>query len=151
MEVHNVTADAETFTCNAYLTVGDRTVLVDAGAMDGVVDVVREHTDHLEALVADDDVVAVGDGVGASRVVAVGVTVRIVERLADGVELGDVIAVLVREHDSVEMVGVLADDIDDAGHRPRVDEYRPVAHGEVRVAGERLRVGSDVVDFHTPP
>jgi glyoxylase-like metal-dependent hydrolase (beta-lactamase superfamily II) len=51
MEVHNVTADAETFTCNAYLAVGDRTVLVDAGAMAGVVEVVREHTDHLDGIV----------------------------------------------------------------------------------------------------
>jgi glyoxylase-like metal-dependent hydrolase (beta-lactamase superfamily II) len=51
MEVINVTADAETFTCNAYLALGDRTVLVDAGAMPGVVDVVEEHTDHLDAVV----------------------------------------------------------------------------------------------------
>ena len=51
MEVVNVTADAETFTCNAFLVLGDRTVLVDAGAMDGVVDVVREHTDELDAVV----------------------------------------------------------------------------------------------------
>jgi glyoxylase-like metal-dependent hydrolase (beta-lactamase superfamily II) len=51
MEVHNVTADAETFTCNAYLALGDRTVLVDAGAMGGVVDVIREQTDTLDAVV----------------------------------------------------------------------------------------------------
>ena len=51
MQVVNVTADAETFTCNAFLVLGDRTVLVDAGAMDGVVDVVREHTDELDAVV----------------------------------------------------------------------------------------------------
>jgi len=51
MEVVNVTADAETFTCNAYLALGKRPTLVDAGAMDGVVDVVREHTDTVEALV----------------------------------------------------------------------------------------------------
>jgi glyoxylase-like metal-dependent hydrolase (beta-lactamase superfamily II) len=51
MEVHNVTADAETFTCNAYLALGERPVLVDAGAMPGVVDVIREHTDHLDAVV----------------------------------------------------------------------------------------------------
>ncbi|MFC6767209.1 MBL fold metallo-hydrolase [Natrinema soli] len=51
MEVHHVTEDAETFTCNAYLVVGDRTTLVDAGAMDGVVDEIREHTDDLEAVV----------------------------------------------------------------------------------------------------
>ena len=50
MDVHNVTADAETFTCNAYLTVGDAPTLVDAGSMEGVVDVVREHTNHLEAV-----------------------------------------------------------------------------------------------------
>ncbi len=51
MHVTNVTADAETFTCNAYLVEGDRTALVDAGAMDGVVDVIREHVDELDAIV----------------------------------------------------------------------------------------------------
>ena len=50
MDVHNVTADAETFTCNAYLTAGDAPTLVDAGSMEGVVDVVRKHTDDLEAV-----------------------------------------------------------------------------------------------------
>ena len=51
MNVTNVTADAESFTCNAYLAEGDRTVLVDAGAMDGVVDVVRERVGDLDAAV----------------------------------------------------------------------------------------------------
>ncbi|CAI48137.1 beta-lactamase domain protein [Natronomonas pharaonis DSM 2160] len=51
MDVYHVTANAETFTCNAYLVDGDRTVLVDAGAMDGVVDVVDEYTDMLDAVV----------------------------------------------------------------------------------------------------
>jgi len=51
MEVHNVTAGAESFTCNAYLALGDRPVLVDAGAMEGVVSAVREHTDDLDAVV----------------------------------------------------------------------------------------------------
>jgi glyoxylase-like metal-dependent hydrolase (beta-lactamase superfamily II) len=51
MNVTNVTAGAESFTCNAYLVEGDRTVLIDAGAMDGVVDVVRGHTDGLDAVV----------------------------------------------------------------------------------------------------
>ena len=51
MSVHNVTADAETFTANAYLVLGDRNVLVDAGAMPGVVDVVEGHTDDLDAVV----------------------------------------------------------------------------------------------------
>jgi hydroxyacylglutathione hydrolase len=51
MDVHNVTADAESFTCNAYLALGERPVLVDAGAMEGVVDAVREHTDELDAVV----------------------------------------------------------------------------------------------------
>ncbi|KDE58793.1 metallo-beta-lactamase [Halostagnicola sp. A56] len=43
MEVHHVTEDAETFTCNALLVRGDRTTLVDAGAWGGVVDAVRSH------------------------------------------------------------------------------------------------------------
>ncbi|MFC4249740.1 MBL fold metallo-hydrolase [Natribaculum luteum] len=51
MEVHHVTEDAETFTCNAYLAVGERTVLVDAGTYDGVVDEIREHTDDVDAVV----------------------------------------------------------------------------------------------------
>ncbi|ELY86915.1 MBL fold metallo-hydrolase [Natrinema altunense] len=51
MEVHHVTEAAETFTCNAFLAVGDRTTLVDAGAMDGIVDEIRTHTDELEAVV----------------------------------------------------------------------------------------------------
>ncbi|MFB6074142.1 MAG: MBL fold metallo-hydrolase [Haloarculaceae archaeon] len=51
MEVHNVTADAETFTCNAYLALGETPTLVDAGAMDGVVAAVREHTDTLDRVV----------------------------------------------------------------------------------------------------
>ena len=51
MDVTNVTADAETFTCNAYLVEGDRTVLVDAGAWDGVVEAVSERTDDLDAVV----------------------------------------------------------------------------------------------------
>ncbi|WP_148416027.1 MBL fold metallo-hydrolase [Haloferax sp. KTX1] len=51
MEVVSVTADAETFTCNAYLVLGERTVLVDAGTMPGVEAVVAEHTDDLDAVV----------------------------------------------------------------------------------------------------
>ncbi len=51
MEVHNVTADAETFTCNAYLALGERTTLVDAGGWEGVVDAIRDHTDHVDAVV----------------------------------------------------------------------------------------------------
>ncbi|USZ67087.1 MBL fold metallo-hydrolase [Halorussus salilacus] len=51
MQVHNVTADAATFTCNAYLAVGDRTVLVDAGSMPGVVDAIRNRVEDLDAVV----------------------------------------------------------------------------------------------------
>ncbi|MGQ3410809.1 MBL fold metallo-hydrolase [Natrinema sp. LN54] len=53
MEVHHVTEDAETFTCNAFLAVGEdgTTTLVDAGAWDGVVDEIRDHADDLEAVV----------------------------------------------------------------------------------------------------
>ena len=51
MNVTDVTADAESFTCNAYLAEGDRTVLVDAGAMDGVVEVIDERVDGLDAVV----------------------------------------------------------------------------------------------------
>ncbi|WP_226480096.1 MBL fold metallo-hydrolase [Natrinema amylolyticum] len=53
MEVHHVTEDAETFTCNAFLAVGEdgTATLVDAGAWEGVVDEIRSHTDELEAVV----------------------------------------------------------------------------------------------------
>ncbi len=47
----NVTADAETFTCNAYFVPGDTPVLVDAGAMDGTVDALETLTDQLAAVV----------------------------------------------------------------------------------------------------
>jgi glyoxylase-like metal-dependent hydrolase (beta-lactamase superfamily II) len=51
MEVIDVTADAEEFTCNAYLVTGDRPTLVDAGTMPGVEDVVADATDQLDAVV----------------------------------------------------------------------------------------------------
>ena len=51
MDVINVTAGAETFTCNAYLATGDRPTLIDAGSMPGVVEAVRDHVDHLDAVV----------------------------------------------------------------------------------------------------
>jgi glyoxylase-like metal-dependent hydrolase (beta-lactamase superfamily II) len=51
MDVVTVTAGAEKFTCNAFLVVGGRTTLVDAGAMPGVPDVIGEHTDELDAVV----------------------------------------------------------------------------------------------------
>ncbi|WP_255193417.1 MBL fold metallo-hydrolase [Natronobeatus ordinarius] len=51
MAVHHVTEDAETFTCNVFLVLGERTTLVDAGAMDGIVEAIREHTDELDAVV----------------------------------------------------------------------------------------------------
>ena len=47
----NVTADAEGFTCNAYLVDGEVTTLVDAGSMPGVVDAVEEHVDDLDRVV----------------------------------------------------------------------------------------------------
>jgi len=51
MDARNVTADADTFTANAYLVDGAQTTLVDAGAMPGVVDAIREHVDTLDAVV----------------------------------------------------------------------------------------------------
>ncbi|GAB3037167.1 MBL fold metallo-hydrolase [Natronobiforma cellulositropha] len=51
MDPHNVTADVETFTANAYLCPGGRPALVDVGASDGVVAAVTGHTDALEAVV----------------------------------------------------------------------------------------------------
>ena len=51
MEVHHVTEGAETFTCNAYLAVGERTTLVDVGSYDGVVDRIGDHVDDVAAVV----------------------------------------------------------------------------------------------------
>jgi glyoxylase-like metal-dependent hydrolase (beta-lactamase superfamily II) len=51
MDVTNVTAAAEQFTCNAYLVTGEVTTLVDAGTMPGVEDAVADHVDHLDRVV----------------------------------------------------------------------------------------------------
>ncbi|MEF8900974.1 MAG: MBL fold metallo-hydrolase [Halovenus sp.] len=51
MDVINVTAEATSFTANAYLVTGERTTLVDAGAMEGVEDVIARHTDTLDRVV----------------------------------------------------------------------------------------------------
>ncbi len=51
MDVHNVTAGADTFTCNAYLVTGGVTTLVDAGAVPGVVGAIRERTETIDRVV----------------------------------------------------------------------------------------------------
>ena len=51
MAVHNVTADAESFTCNVYLVDGEQTTLIDAGTMPGVVEEIRGHVTDLDAVV----------------------------------------------------------------------------------------------------
>jgi glyoxylase-like metal-dependent hydrolase (beta-lactamase superfamily II) len=51
MDVEVVTSGAESFTCNAFLALGETTTLVDAGAYDGVVDEIREHTDGVDRVV----------------------------------------------------------------------------------------------------
>jgi len=51
MDVINVTADAEEFTCNAYLVTGETSTLVDAGTMPGVASVVAEHVGDLDKVV----------------------------------------------------------------------------------------------------
>jgi len=51
MDVINVTAAATSFTANAHLVTGERPTLVDAGAMDGVEDVIAEHADTLDRVV----------------------------------------------------------------------------------------------------
>jgi hydroxyacylglutathione hydrolase len=51
MDVINVTADAEEFTCNAYLVTGATPTLVDAGTMPGVESVVADHVDELDRVV----------------------------------------------------------------------------------------------------
>ncbi|MDR9445461.1 MAG: MBL fold metallo-hydrolase [Haloquadratum sp.] len=51
MQVHNLTADVEQFTANAYLLATDAPVLVDVGVDAGIVDRITEHVDALEAVV----------------------------------------------------------------------------------------------------
>ncbi|MDY7082935.1 MAG: MBL fold metallo-hydrolase, partial [Halobacteria archaeon] len=51
MRVTNLTEDAETFTSNVFLALGEKNVLIDAGTMGGVTDVIREYTNELDALV----------------------------------------------------------------------------------------------------
>jgi len=51
MDVITVTADAEEFTCNAYLVTGEHPTLVDAGTMPGVEAVVADHVDRLDRVV----------------------------------------------------------------------------------------------------
>ena len=50
MEIHTVTEGATEFTCNAYLLTGESPVLVDAGTMPEVEDVIGEHVDELDAV-----------------------------------------------------------------------------------------------------
>jgi glyoxylase-like metal-dependent hydrolase (beta-lactamase superfamily II) len=117
MDVHNVTADAESFTCNAYLALGERPVLVDAGAMAGVVDVIQEYTDDLEAVVwthqhgdhvaqldavldaFDADLYAYGDHSRRTHELADGDTVQI------GDEACDVVYTPGHARDHVSLVG----------------------------------------------
>ena len=51
MEPITVTAEADVFTCNAYLIDGETTTLVDAGAMPGVETVIAEHIEDLDQIV----------------------------------------------------------------------------------------------------
>lgn len=57
MEPITVTAEAEGFTCNAYLVPGETTTLVDVGTMAGVESVVAERLDELEGVDGLDRVV----------------------------------------------------------------------------------------------
>lgn len=51
MDVHNVTAAAEEFTCNAYLVTGESPTLVDVGTMPGVETVASEYVDTVDQVV----------------------------------------------------------------------------------------------------
>ena len=94
-DVVDITAEAETFTCNAYLVPGEVTTLVDAGAWDGVVDAVRSHVDGVDRVVMthqhgdhvaqldavcdafDPDVYAYADHARRTHAIADGDTVRV--------------------------------------------------------------------------
>ncbi|PSP20199.1 MBL fold metallo-hydrolase [Halobacteriales archaeon QH_10_67_13] len=51
MDVHNLTADAEAFTCNAYLAAGEIPTLVDAGTIAGIETRIAERVDGLDRVV----------------------------------------------------------------------------------------------------
>jgi glyoxylase-like metal-dependent hydrolase (beta-lactamase superfamily II) len=95
--VRNLTADAEEFTCNAYLVAGDRPTLVDAGTMPGIADAVRDHVDGLDAVVLThqhrDHVARLDEVLDAfdPTLYAYGAHPRRDEELADGdaVRMGD--------------------------------------------------------------
>ncbi|TSD13873.1 MBL fold metallo-hydrolase [Haloglomus irregulare] len=100
-DVVDITAEAETFTCNAYLVPGEVTTLVDAGAWDGVVDAVRSHVDGVDRVVMthqhgdhvaqldavcdafDPDVYAYADHARRTHAIADGDTVRVGDENCD--------------------------------------------------------------------
>lgn len=95
--VTTVTADADTFTCNAYLVEGETTALVDAGAWVGVVDAIQNRVDEVNSLVIthqDADHVAMVDQVCEAfdpSVYAYDAHSRRTDELHDGdeIQLGD--------------------------------------------------------------
>ena len=98
---------------------------------------------HVERLVADKDLIARIEFTVPTRVVGVGVQRR-VEGVEDGIELGDVVAVLVGQHDRIEGVGSLGDGVDDAVPGARIDEDCPIALGQIGVAGEDIVLMCDI-------
>ena len=130
MEVHNVTADAEQFTCNAWLVPGEVPTLVDAGAMPGVVSVVREHVADLDRVVLTH---GHGDHVGELEAVLDAFDADLYARrewerrthaIADG--------------DSVAMGDAEYDVVDTPGH----------ADDHVALVGDRALFSGDVVVYN---
>ncbi|WP_122088033.1 MBL fold metallo-hydrolase [Halalkalicoccus subterraneus] len=103
MAVYNLTADAETFTCNVFLVTGEETTLIDAGTVPGVVDAIEErvedldrvvlthqHGDHVEQLDAvlkafDPDCYAYADHPRRTHELADGDTVRIGDETCEAI------------------------------------------------------------------
>jgi len=50
MQVHNLTADVEQFTANAYLLVTETPLLVDVGVDDGIADRITDHVETIDAV-----------------------------------------------------------------------------------------------------
>lgn len=138
-------------------TAGERSVVVHdhvarkqrgVGDEGEVVRSVPRRVHGLDRLVADRDVIPVGQRIGPERVLVEGVHGWI-ESLDDGFEFGDVIRVLVGEHDGVERRDPVADRVGDLWHRARVDQGRPIARNEMHVAGEYVRIRGHIMDLHT--
>ncbi len=108
-----VTADAEGFTCNAYLVDGETTTLVDAGAMPGVVAEIRNHVDDINRVVVThqhgDHVAELGAVLDAFDADCYAFAEH--PRRSHELDDGDVVTIGDRDHEVVHTPGHAADHV----------------------------------------